>query len=405
MRILLAHNNFTIHGGAEVFYHEVGRVLESHGHDVAYFSVCEDGVDSKWKDYFPDSNDYKSGSMFKRVIAFPKMVYSFEAKKKTTQLIEDFKPDIVHAFATYVKLTPAIFDACKDAGVPVVVSFNDYKHICPNYKLYHHGHTCEECRGGAFYRAVINRCCHGSLVFSAASMIEAYVHDWINIYRKNVHTFLFASDFMALKTEEFWGKGSFRWRKLRNPFESTKFKASYSPNGPVLFFGRMIGEKGIDILIRAASMLPDVDFRIVGDGPDMESLKKLAVELELENIEFAGAKWGGEMDAELAASRFVVVPSIWYENFPYVINQSFAFGKPVVGSNMGGIPELVQHGRRGLIYESTDPEALAEAISELWNSSDKVEIMGRDVKAFSDSEFNDEVFYKMLEEIYDEVLS
>lgn len=405
MRVLLAHNNYIIEGGAEVFYHEVGRVLEENGHDVAYFSALDSECESKWSTYFPRVTNYNGGSLFKRIWAFPEMVYSRNAKSKMVQLIDDFKPDIVHAFAIYVKLTPSILEAAHEAEVPVVMSCNDYKHICPNYKLYHNGRICEECKGGQFYRAVVNRCSHGSLVYSVASSLEAYTHNLMNIYRKNVHTFLFASEFMAHKTEEFWGKETFRWRKLHNPFDSTKFKATYSPDGSVLFFGRLIDEKGVDILIRAASILPDVSFRIVGDGPDMKNLKQLAKKLDLGNVEFVGAKWGDEMDAELEACRFVVVPSLWYENFPYVINQSFAFGKPVIGSNRGGIPELIQHGERGLIYRATDPQALAKVVDTLWNEPELVEAMGRNAKEFSDHEFNDENLYRTLKGIYSEVLS
>jgi glycosyltransferase involved in cell wall biosynthesis len=304
-----------------------------------------------------------------------------------------------------VKLTPSILDAARAAGVPVVMSCNDYKHICPNYKLYHHGQVCEECKGGRFYRAIVNRCCHNSTAYSIASAVEAYTHKLMGIYRKNVHTFLFASEFMAHKTEEFWGKDSFRWRKLRNPFDSTKFKAKYATDGPVLYFGRLVDEKGVDVLIRAAMLLPECSFRIVGDGPELGNLKKLAAESGLKNVEFAGARWGEAMDSELAACRFVVVPSIWHENFPYVINQAFAFGKPVIGSNRGGIPELVQHGKRGLIYDAADPEALADAIRELYLAPDKVDTMGREAKEFANREFNDDNFCRALEDIYTEVLS
>jgi glycosyltransferase involved in cell wall biosynthesis len=227
----------------------------------------------------------------------------------------------------------------------------------------------------------------------------------MRIYRKNVHTFLFSSEFMAHKTEEFWGKDSFRWRTLRNPFDSTRYKATHSPDGPVLYFGRLIDEKGVDILVRAAVLSPECSFRIVGDGPDVGSLKKLAAESGLKNVVFVGARWGEEMDSELAACRFVVVPSIWHENFPYVINQAFAFGKPVIGTNRGGIPELVQHGERGLIYDATDPEALADVILQLWQDPDRVRRMGCDAKIYADREFNDGYFSRALESIYQEVLS
>jgi len=408
MKILLVHNNFSITGGAEVFYHEIGRVLEENGHKVAYFSAaeeCGDSIDSKWASYFPKAGNYQSGGFTDKIRTFPAMVYSKSAKQAMAKLIQDFKPDIIHAFAIYVKLTPYILDAAKEAGVPVVMSCNDYKHICPSYKLYHHGSVCEECKGGKFYRAVVNRCSHNSLVYSVASSIEAYVHQHLDIYRKNVHTFLFSSEFMAYKTEEFWGKETFRWRKLRNPFESMKYKATYQPDGAVLFFGRMIDEKGVDILMKAAAKLPHISFRLVGDGPDLDELKKLAQGLGAKNVAFTGAKWGEAMDEELKQCSFVVVPSIWHENFPYVINQSFAFGKPVVGSNRGGITELVVHGERGLIYEATDSSALAEAIQTLYQDSESIKAMGSRAKEFSDREFNDESLYTTLKDIYTEVLS
>jgi len=404
VKILLAHNTYTITGGAEVFYHEVGRVLKKFDHKIAYFSAKENELVEPWAEFFPEVSDYKSKGLIAKFSSFPSMVYSQKTKAAMARIISEFKPDIIHVFASYVKLTPSILDAAKDAGVPVVMSCNDYKHICPSYKLYHSGRICEECKGGKFYRAIINKCSHNSLTYSVAVAIEAYVHNLLNIYRKNVHTFLFSSEFMAQKTEEFWGEGSFRWRKLRNPFDSTKYKATYTPDGPVLFFGRLIDEKGVDVLIRAASQLSEVSFRIVGDGPDMQPLKRLADELGLNNLNFAGAKWGEDMDDELKACSFVVVPSIWHENFPYVINQSFAFGKPVVGSNRGGITELVEHGERGLIYEATEPDALAAMVRELWTNPDRIGEMGLRAKQFSDREFNDESLYQTLKEIYTEVL-
>ncbi len=405
MRVLLVHNNYRVTGGAEVFYHEVGRILEFNGHEVAYFSCHEEGLSTAWSRYYPVAGEHRDLGLIGGIAGFPSMVYSKKAKHSMARVIDDFEPDIVHAFAIYVKLTPSVLDAATAAGIPIVMSCNDYKHICPNYKLYHHGRICEECKGGRFYRTVVNRCCHDSMIYSFASSMEAYVHGFMNIYRKNVHTFLFASEFMARKTEEFWGKESFRWRKLRNPFDSTKFEATYRTNGPVLYFGRLIDEKGIDILIQAAMFLPECSFRIVGDGPDAEKYKMVVAESGMKNIEFAGAKWGEEMDFELAACRFVVVPSVWHENFPYVINQAFAFGKPVVGSNRGGIPELVKNGERGLIYEASDPGALADAIRELWQTPARVEEMGRIAKTYADQEYNDSHFSQTLESIYEEVLS
>ncbi|MBT8098492.1 MAG: glycosyltransferase, partial [Gammaproteobacteria bacterium] len=137
MRVLLCHNNFGVQGGAEVFVHEVARVLTDNGHDVAFLAAAEEGADTEWASYFPQAVDY-AGNKLAAIAGFGKMVYSREARNAASRLIRDFKPDIVHCFAIYTRLTPSILDAFREANIPVVCSFNDYKHICPSYKLYHH---------------------------------------------------------------------------------------------------------------------------------------------------------------------------------------------------------------------------------------------------------------------------
>jgi glycosyltransferase involved in cell wall biosynthesis len=406
MKIILCHNQFQITGGAEFFYHEVGRVLQENGHEVAFFSAeDQSSTDSAWSNYFPAVADYSSGSQLSRALALPNMIYNRQAKERMGQLIRDFKPDLIHAFAIYVKLTPSILDAAREAGVPVVMSCNDYKLICPNYKLFHHGHVCEACKGGKFYQAVVNRCCHDSLAYSVASSLEAYAHNAMNIYRKNVHTFLFASEFMASKTKDFWGDEKFRWRKLNNPFNAKKFEYSEISENYILYFGRLIDEKGVDVLLSAMALLPDVRLIVVGDGPDRAVLEQQSQEQGLKQVEFAGPKWGSELDIILSRCRFVVVPSLWHENFPYVILQAFAFGKPVVGSMRGGITELVSHGERGLVYESTNAQALAANIRQLWDDQAATLSMGRAAKDYVDEAFNDETFYMNLMAIYQEVLA
>jgi glycosyltransferase involved in cell wall biosynthesis len=403
LRILLAHNFYSVTGGAEVFYHEVGRVLAEQGHEVAWFSGREEDADTPWTSYFPAAADYSNGGLLRRVLSFPKMVYNVEAKAAMSRLIADFQPDVIHAFATYVRLTPAILDAAREAGVPVVLSCNDYKHLCPNYKLYHHGHICEECKGGHFYRALVNRCCHGSLAISAASMLEGYVHDWLDIWRKNVSCFLFASEFMANKTEEFWGKGSVKIDFLPNPFDATKYHVPANVGQYILYFGRLIGEKGVDNLIEAARLAPDVPVVIVGDGPDREKLEAIA--RPLSNVRLVGPAWGEDLSRWLHDARAVVVPSLWHENFPYVIFQAFAASKPVIGSRRGGIPELVEAGSHGWTYAATDVAQLAERMKAVLSVPDaEIAAMGEAAREYVTRQFNDAAIYQRLTRIYKGVL-
>lgn len=406
MRILLAHNNYHVTGGAEVFCHEVARVLEGMGHETAFIATQSDrSRDAAWVNYFPPATNYKSGSLLGRVIRFGGLVYSKPAKISMEKIIRDFQPDIVHAFAIYNGLTPSILDACREAGVPIVMSCNDYKHICPNYKLYHHGHTCEDCKGGNFYRAIINNCCKESMVVSVASALEASLHEHWNIYRKNIHTFLFASEFMANKTREFWGDAAFRSAILRNPFHSPAHSLHPDYEDYILYFGRLINEKGADLLVQAMKDVPEAHLKIVGEGPDETKLRSLSKESGCSNISFLGPLWGEDLNKVLYKCRAVVVPSIWHENFPYVILQAFAVGKPVIGTNRGGIPELVKNQQFGLIYEALDIQALSSAIRQLWGNPEKAVEMGRAAKAWCDLEFNDDIFGKALMNIYNGVLS
>lgn len=404
MRVLLAHNNMSVSGGAEFFYLEVGRVLEKMGHEVAYFSIAQEGLTTPWKGYFPKGNEFRKKSLLQSVIGFPRMIYSRDAKSSMERLIADFKPDLLHAFAIYLELTPSILDAAKSADVPVVMSCNDYKHICPNYKLYHHGRLCEDCKGDRYFNAALNRCAHNSVVFSIASTLEAYAHKMMGVYRKNVDIYLFASDFMATKTEEFWGRDTFKWRKLQNPFNPSGYDAERTPGKYALYFGRIIDEKGVNILVDAALKVSQIPVIIVGDGPDLELLENRVKASRVTNIKFVGAKWGDELSEIIKACRYVVVPSLWHENFPYVILQAFAHAKPVIGTKRGGIPEMVRHGERGLLYEADDADELADSMKVLHSDGALAERMGVSARLYVESEFSDDRFYESLMGIYEEAL-
>ena len=285
------------------------------------------------------------------------------------------------------------------------MSCNDYKHICPNYKLYHHGRICEDCRGGRFYHAILNRCCKDSSVFSIASSLEAYIHKWLGLYSRKVHTYLFASEFMARETEKFWAPGSFRWKMLPNPLVGYESATSVRGDEYILYFGRLVEEKGVEVLVRAMQYIPAVSLKILGEGPQAESLKGLVKRLGLRNIEFVRPGWGEYLDRVLRMSRFTVLPAKWNENIPYAILHAFSFGKAVVASDRGGIPELVKDGVTGLLYPPDDTRALAGKIKELWDDPDRADSMGEAGRNYVNEQFNEQRFYNILMEIYREVLS
>ncbi len=394
MKVIIAHNNYQTTGGAEVFFHETARVLKKNGHEVALFCSYSDNVNSKWKKYFPKNINY-TGSKIDAIFHFNEMVYSQKTKESFKRLIKDFKPDIVHVFGIYIKLTPSFLDICRHKNIPVVMSCNDYKHITPNYKLYPSNQQERFKR-----RPSLNK----NLLYDVGNYIEFMFHKFLDIYRKNINTFLFASNFMAKETEKYWGKETFKWDILKNPFNSNDFKISTIQEDYYLFFGRLSEEKGVDILIKAAAKNKECKLKIIGDGPEKNRLIKLAKKLKADNVDFCGPLWGNDLKEILSKSRFVVVPSLWHENFPYVILQSFALGKPVIGSSVGGIPELIQENYNGYLYENDDIIDLASKIKFLWENNSIAVKMGSNAKIFSDKNFNDENFYKNLIKIYKRTL-
>ena len=402
MRILLVHKFFNYNGGADVFFFEVGRVLKEHGHEVAYFSTkSEKNLESEWSGYFIEAPDFKSGNPIKKLKSLFNILYNTKAKRNFTKLLNDFKPDLVHCFNIMTQISPSILFAAKERGIPVVISFNDYKHICPCYKLFHHGKICDECRNGSFYHCMYHKCAHNSLVFSVASSLESYFHKWIKVYEQ-ISLFLFASDFMAEITESFWQKKINRG-KLMNPFKVPK-EPEYKNGEYVLYFGRLIDEKGVDVLLKAIEKKPEVPLVIVGNGPEEDYLQEYSNTNNIRNVTFVGPKWGAELDAYLNNCRFVVVPSTWYENFPYVILQAFAAGKPVIGSCRGGIPEMVTP-ERGYLYDANDVCALSECIKQLWESPTRCIEMGKAGRHYIEKNFNDEKFYNDIIQNYNRVLT
>ncbi|HEX5002563.1 MAG TPA: glycosyltransferase [Bacteroidia bacterium] len=409
MKIILVHKFWRKVGGAEVYFQDVARILRQHGHEVRIFTTeynakgSTDVYDRTPEVYFGISPEYRKGSFIKKIGAIPESIYSKKNKKLFAALLDSFRPDLVHVFALYVSLTPSILDACKEAGVPVVMSCNDYKHICPNYRLFHHGKICNDCKGGSFYHALTNNCCKHSLAVSAVSALESYVHQFMNIYKKNVNAFLFESRFMMDKTAEFWPEGGYNMEFLGKPYNALLNEASPNYEDYLLFVGRLSDEKGVDILIQAMKQVPEARLRIAGDGPWRSYLEALCNQLQVNNVQFLGAVWGEATGKLISKSRFVVIPSIWYENFPYVMAESYSRGKAIIGSDRGGIPEYIRPGETGLVYPALEADKLAESIRKLWNDPENTVKMGLKGKEWADELFNDASFYSRLMAIYQKV--
>lgn len=405
MRIALAHKLFRLTGGVDVFFRETERVVRENGNETLMIATGEpEDIEGISNALLLKAPDYKNTSNLKKLLNLSSAIYDRSKKDVIKSALSEFSPDVLHIFAMNVHLSPSILTAATELDIPIVGTFNDYKHICPNYKLFYDGNICFDCKGGSFYKASINKCCKNSRALSIASSIEAYVHEFIGVYEKFDH-FTFSSNFLADTTREFWSGRNISWSRLLNPFDSVSFEPSPIYDDYGLYFGRLIDEKGVDRLIEASGLIDGFPIKIIGDGPDLDALRKRTERLGLTNVEFLGPMWGEALNTVLERARFVVVPSIWHENFPYVINQSFALARPVIGARRGGIPELVIHEERGLIFDPDDIQELAAMMMRLIEDTEDARRMGQQAKRWSDDTFRDEIAYSDLQLAYKAAIS
>jgi len=399
MNVLLANKFFWLKGGSEsVFFNEKG-MLENSGHNVIPFSMkYPNNEDSQYSSYFVSEVDYSKPGIINKISSAFKIIYSIEARNKMASLLQDYNIDIAHFHIFQHQISPSVFGPLRDRNIPIILTLHDLKPICPNYKMYTNGHICEECKAKKFYNCFKNRCTKGSALGSMINTIELYFHYFMGYYQ-NVDKYIAVSKFYRDKMIDF-GFPEDNIIYLPNYIDTSQYNFPVTDDRYILYFGRLSEEKGLKTLIQAASLLPDVNFSIVGSGPLDDEIRSFAIKNKLSNVTFHGYKTGDELKRIVSACTCVVVPSEWYENCPMTILESFASSKPVIGSDIGGIPELIDQGVDGYIYEPANSELLSEVILSIWNNPDNAREMGVSGKNKIKKSFNYDSHYNALISIY-----
>lgn len=362
---LLSINNYHYRrGGSDVVYLDHAALLEEQGWSNGFFSMHHPkNFDTPWSKYFIDEIEFGHAySISQKLAMASKVVYSFEAQKKLKRLLNDFPADVAHLHCIYHHLSPSIIPTLRDAGVPVVMTAHDLKIACPAYKMLNDTGICEKCKGGNLLNVVKHRCVRGSLAASAIVMVESTVHRLLNTYQGKLDKVVVPSRFFMEKFIE-WGWSRDQFAYIPNYVDSTRFEPGYEAGDYFLYFGRLAPEKGVATLMRAAKAA-GVKLKIAGTGPIEAELHALQGELN-GDIEFLGYQSGSALHDLIRQARAMVLPSEWYENAPMSVLESFALGTPVVGANIGGIPEMVIDGETGWTFESRNTDALAALLSRL----------------------------------------
>jgi glycosyltransferase involved in cell wall biosynthesis len=376
MRILFCNKYNYPFSGTEAYIFEVMELLRSNGHEVALFSMADPrGSPSAYDQHLPQPVKFKSADRWWDGASLAAhAIYSTDARRKIRAMIADFRPDIAHVRNIYHHLSPSILWELKAQQIPVIYHLNDFKVLCPSYNLVSHGRACESCKDGAFWHAFKEGCYPGRSA-QLTLVLEAYVHRLLGTYRKCVDCFLAPSQFVRDKFIEHGWDGT-RFEVLQH-FQPVHEIRERNPNvAPILYFGRLSAEKGLDDLLHAMRSLPHLRLMIAGDGPERLRLEQLGTTLGLQNVSFVGQLHDAELDRAIANSRFTVLPSHAYETLGKTILESYAWGRAVVASDLGSRRELVQPGVTGLLYKTGDVPALTSALELLARYADLADRMG-----------------------------
>ena len=388
MKILLVNWSWYATGGDWTYVENLHKLYEAHGHQVIPFSTY-----NKKNVYSPDSKNFVSAYDFKElnknktinngIKALRTSIVSSDALTKLDRILAQHDIKVAHLHNIHHYITPAIIDKLHKRGIKILWTLHDYKIICPENSFVSNGKVCEKCITGSFFHCATNMCKKKSLLASALASFEAYYYHKKNTY-KLVDKYLCPSQFLKGKFQQF----GFDENKLfvsnlcydislidNFIAENQSIKTKKGEEKYILYVGRLEDIKGVKTLVNAVKNTK-LKLKIAGIGNARQEIIDLIDTEYIDNVEMLGFKSKGEVYLLIQESAFAVCPSEWYENFPFSISESFLFSKPVVGSNIGGIPELVLEGKTGLLFEPANVEELQSKLLQLWNDDSLSETMG-----------------------------
>jgi glycosyltransferase involved in cell wall biosynthesis len=387
-------------GGADVLFLEHNRLLEGLGWTVVPFAMRHPrNLPSPWERFFAEEIELGNAyGPLEKLRKAGKAAYSFEARRKLDALIDETRPKLCHAHNVYHHLSPSILSLVRARGLPLVMTLHDLKIACPAYSMLRHGEICERCKGGKLFNVALSRCMKGSWPLSAWAMIESYLHMWLRSYERNVDVFVVPSRFYIEKLSE-WGIDRRRFTHIPNFVAVDELEPRYEPGGRFVYFGRLSREKGLVTLVRAASAAR-VGLTLIGTGPEAENLEALA-KAEGADVRFAGFLAGEALHEAIRAARAVVLPSEWYENAPLSVLEAYALGKPVIGSSLGGIPELVRPGETGYLFEPRSVDELAATMRSVLDApAGAIAEMGRVGRQLVEREYSPARYVERILRLY-----
>jgi len=385
MKVLLVHNEYQQPGGEDIVFRQEEQLLSRFGHTVLT--------------YRRSNHEISRSSTGQRLLLPKQLIWAEDARRDVARILDEERPDLVHVHNTFTQISPSIYTACREAGIPVVQTLHNFRLLCPAATFYRDGRVCEECATHSLWHSVEHGCYRGSRPATAAVAMMLATHRSLRTWTRNIDTYIALTEFARQK----FIRQGFPARKIQikpnfvdpDPGQGAE-KCSYA-----LFVGRLSEEKGLRTLLAAWTGLKmPIRLFVIGDGPLRSELEQYAAAYDLSQVSFLGRLQHEETQEAIKAARFLILPSGCYENFPMTIVEAFAGGTPVICSRLGAMQEIVEPGRTGLHFAANSSQDLAEKVSWAWAHRERMSSMGKEARRDYETQYTAEKNHSMMMEIY-----
>jgi len=387
MRILIGHNQYQNFGGEDAVALAEQKLLEDHGHAVRL--------------YTRSNAELKSFSLNEKSRFMWYLAWSDKSYQELRKIVREFKPDVAHFHNIYFMLSPAVYYACKDEKVPVVQSLHNFRPLCANGLFFRNNRVCEDCLNGSLFNGIRHRCYQKSWIISALVVRMLMAHRKMNTWKDKVDAYITATEFTKQKYVQAGIAPDKIFIKPNFIYPSPKETAV--DQGYALYVGRLSDEKGVEVLIKAWKEIKDCPLKIAGDGPLKPYLSGFIHNNQIANVELLGHVDQGRYEQLMQGAKFMVVPSICYENFPRIVAEALAYGVPVIASRLGSLQEIIADKVNGGLFEPGNAGDLIEKVRWIFHQAD-LEFLRKNARASYEVRFSDDVNYEILQNIYENVL-
>jgi glycosyltransferase involved in cell wall biosynthesis len=383
VKILQIYNQYrSLFGGEETVVLKIAELVTKNGGEARLAMRTSRGLDESFQG---------------KLKAFFSGIYNPFSFREIAGVLKDFAPDLVHVHNLNPLYSPSVLVGLKRAGLPVVMTVHNHFHTCPTADHLHSGVVCERCLGGREYWCILQNC-RGSIFESAAYASRSLIARVLGLYTDNISLVIALNEFGKIRLS-MAGFDPERIVVIPNMVDIPELRADPSRGRYAIFSGRICVEKGVYSLVSAASLAPDVEVRVMGSGAILDDLMRHASP----NVRFLGQLDQQRVQEELRGARFLVFPSIWFEGCPLAVLEAMAIGLPIIASRIGGIPELVEDGETGLLFEPGNVRELAQKMTELWNDPERCSRMGMEARRKAQRNHSETTYWESLRAAYSRV--